>query len=96
MQTITLKKGCGYLKDEQGNVKELFSSTAGRIKRIPDGWSVVEVDGERDLEPIVLPVSVKKTQEALIQEKMRAMAVTELKKEGKLPEDYSMTAAVIR
>lgn len=80
-----LVPGAKYFGSVTDNSKEAFDNIKWRDKRTKPSWTEMETKWSL-LEPIV---GVGETNEILIQDKMRELAVQALKNENKLPFDFS-------
>jgi len=93
METCIVKTGFGYIIDSIGHILYKAELPAGEHP-LKDGYEYHEVDDKAALDAIVVYLTrdpadfVKQTNEAMIQEKMRQMAIASLVTEGKLSQDY--------
>jgi len=79
-----LVPGAKYFGSVTANSREAFNNINWRDDRLKPTWAEMEVKWA-EMEPTL---GVSEAQEALIQDKMRELAIASLKTEGKLPVDY--------
>jgi len=84
--------GLGYIKDSKDNIVAKYDLPKGDHP-LREGFSFVEVNSQEELDQVeiyVAPKSAEETEaqekEKLIQEKIRAMAISALQAENKLDE----------
>lgn len=83
MAKFEVKTGLGYFKNSQGNVVSYARLNTGEHE-CTEGFTYYEVETEEDLEKVELykePMKSEEISEKKIQEKLREIAVTEIKKE---------------
>ena len=87
---MLVKTGIGYFVKD-GKIIAKYDLPLGVHKDPPEGVTFVELQSRKELDAI--EVVVEKSEKTLINElirnKIREMAISELKKEGKLSDEYS-------
>jgi len=84
----------GYIKDKNGHIVVKFDLPKGKHKiYLKEGEEFIEVGNrvslsKKEVYHPHIAVSAGDKKEALIQERMRELAIKELKEEGKLPKNY--------
>lgn len=91
MKTINVQTGFGYYKDKNGKVIAKARLPKGEHP-LADDFEYIEVADEMTLAAIQLPVDPAVEQQRqidiLINQKIRDIAITELKAVGQLPANY--------
>ena len=92
MKTHTVKTGLGYYRDQAGHVITYANLDPGEHP-LKDGFTYHEVDTAEELAAIEIwkdPAAVEKAEnEKKIRDKIRQIAIEQLKGEGQLPGDYT-------
>lgn len=91
MQEIETVTGLGYFKDQAGRIISKADLPPGK-HIVKDGFVFIEVGNRDELDHVEIykdPADIlQQSQDAMIAEKTRELAIIELKKEGKLPPDF--------
>ena len=92
MQNMKVNTGFGYIKDAVGEIVAKCELPAGDHK-LKDGFEFVEVADQAALDAVEVYVDpaeiVKSDNEKKITQRIRKIAIDQLKAEGKLPADYT-------
>ena len=89
--TFTVKTGFGYFEDDNGNIISKAELPKGEHP-LKDGFTYVEVKDRSKLDEVTIPEPTP-TQEELdevkIQNKIRELAISDLKSSGDLPANFT-------